>query len=71
MIFGKYNLGNFLINDFQVKLLDDAVSNLKKEITSIDKDLKALYSNYDDFIDEVEKKKFGNTSHGEALIKLN
>ena len=60
-----------LISFFR-KLADDIeYNNLTIKISSIDKDLNALYTNKDDFIDEITKKKYGNTSSGEVLIKIN
>ena len=55
-------MGLDLINEY---------NNLTSKISSIDKDLNALYTNKDDFIDEITKKKYGNTSSGEVLIKIN
>ena len=52
-------------------MLIDEYNNLTLKISSIDKDLNALYTNKDDFIDEITKKKYGNTSSGEVLIKIN
>ncbi|MDB2435313.1 septum formation initiator family protein [Alphaproteobacteria bacterium] len=71
LFYGKYNIGNYLINDFKEELLINEYNNLTSEISSIDKDLNALYTNKDDFIDEIKKKKYGNTSSGEVLIKIN
>jgi cell division protein FtsB len=71
LFYGKYNIGNYLINDFKEKLLIDEYNNLTSKISSIDKDLNALYTNKDDFIDEITKKKYGNTSSDEVLIKIN
>ena len=71
LLYGKYNIGNYLINDFKEKLLINEYNNLTIKISSIDKDLNALYTNKDDFIDEITKKKYGNTSSGEVLIKIN
>jgi cell division protein FtsB len=71
LVYGKYNVGNFLVNEFHQELLEKDLINLNKEILSIDKDLFAIYSNYDDFIDEVEKQKYESTSKDEVLIKIN
>jgi cell division protein FtsB len=71
LFYGKYNIGNYLINDFMKKLLTNEYDNLTLKISSIDNDLNALYTNKDDFIDEITKKKYGNTSSGEVLIKIN
>ena len=71
LFYGKYNIGNYLINDFKEKLLINEYNNLTSKISSIDKDLNALNTNKDDFIDEITKKKYGNTSSDEVLIKIN
>ena len=71
LFYGKYNIGNYLINDFKEELLINEYNNLTSKISSIDKDLNALYTNKDDFVDEITKKKYGNTSPGEVLIKIN
>ena len=57
LFYGKYNIGNYLINDFKEELLINEYNNLTSKISSIDKDLNALYTNKDDFIDEITKKK--------------
>ena len=56
LFYGKYNIGNYLINDFKEELLINEYNNLTSKISSIDKDLNALYTNKDDFIDEIRKK---------------
>ena len=71
LIYGKYNLGNYLINDFKKIILNDNLDDLNLKISSIDKDLYSLYTNKDDFIDEIAKRKYEYTSPGELLIKIN
>jgi cell division protein FtsB len=71
LIYGKYNVGNYLINDFKKIILNDNLDDLNLKISSIDKDLFSLYTNKDDFIDEIAKKKYEYTSSGELLIKIN
>ena len=71
LIYGKYNVGNYLINDFKKIILNDNLNDLNSKISSIDKDLFSLYTNKDDFIDEIAKKKYEHTSLGELLIKIN
>ena len=71
LIYGKYNVGNYLINDFKKITLNDNLNDLNLKISSIDKDLYSLYTNKDDFIDEIAKKKYEYTSLGELLIKIN
>ena len=71
LIYGKYNVGNYLINDFKKIILNDDLDDLNLKISSIDKDLYSLYTNKDDFIDEIAKRKYEYTSPGELLIKIN
>ena len=71
LIYGKYNVGNYLINDFKKIILNDNLDDLNLKISSIDKDLCSLYTNKDDFIDEIAKRKYEYTSPGELLIKIN
>ena len=71
LIYGKYNVGNYLINDFKKITLNDNLNDLNLKISSIDKDLYSLYTNKDDFIDEIAKRKYEYTSPGELLIKIN
>ena len=71
LIYGKYNVGNYLINDFKKIIINDNLDDLNLKISSIDKDLYSLYTNKDDFIDEIAKRKYEYTSPGELLIKIN
>ena len=71
LIYGKYNVGYYLINDFKKIILNDNLDDLNLKISSIDKDLYSLYTNKDDFIDEIAKRKYEYTSPGELLIKIN
>ena len=48
----KYNIQNYLINKFELKLFQDFHYNLKQKSTAVDMDLKALYYEGEDFIDE-------------------
>ena len=67
---GKYNLQNYLINKFELKLFQDFHYNLKQKSLAVDMDLKALYYEKDDFLDELSKQ-FSKPENGETLLKLN
>jgi|TARA_B110000114_G_C15087941_1_gene397067 cell division protein FtsB len=72
LFYGRYNIGNYLVNDFQESLYQDQINVLIKKKSSLDKDLYALYSGREDFLDEIMKKKYPHkTSPGEVLIKIN
>ena len=66
---GKYNLQNYLINKFELKLFQDFHYNLKQKSLAVDMDLKALYYEKDDFLDELSKQ-FSEPEKGETLLKL-
>ena len=66
---GKYNLQNYLINKFELKLFQDFHYNLKQKSLAVDMDLKALYYEKDDFLDELSKQ-FSKPENGETLLKL-
>ena len=66
---GKYNLQNYLINKFELKLFQDFHYNLKQKSLAVDMDLKALYYEKDDFLDELSKQ-FSEPENGEAVLKL-
>ena len=66
---GKYNLQNYLINKFELKLFQDFHYNLKQKSLAVDMDLKALYYKKDDFLDEFSKQS-SEPENGETLLKL-
>ena len=66
---GKYNIQNYLINKFELKLFQDFHYNLKQKSLAVDMDLKALYYEKDDFLDELSKQ-FSEPENGETLLKL-
>ena len=66
---GKYNLQNYLINKFELKLFQDFHYNLKQKSIAVDMDLKALYYEGEDFIDELSKQN-SLPLPGETVLKL-
>ena len=66
---GKYNLQNYLINKFELKLFQDFHYNLKQKSLAVDMDWEALYYETDDFLDELSKQ-FSEPESGEILLKL-
>ena len=66
---GKYNLQNYLINKFELKLFQDFHYNLKQKSLAVDMDLKALYYEKDDFLDELSKQ-YSSPQSGETVLKL-
>ena len=66
---GRYNIQNYLINKFELKLFQDFHYSLKQKSLAVEMDLKALYYEKDDFLDELSKQSFG-PENGETIIKL-
>ena len=66
---GRYNIQNYLINKFELKLFQDFHYNLKQKSTAVDMDLKALYYEGEDFIDELSKQN-SLPQVGETILKL-
>ena len=66
---GRYNIQNYLINKFELKLFQDFHYNLKQKSTAVDMDLKALYYEGEDFIDELSKQN-SVPLPGETVLKL-
>ena len=66
---GRYNIQNYLINKFELKLFQDFHYNLKQKTLAIDMDLNALRNESDDFLDELSKQ-FSEPENGETLFKL-
>ena len=66
---GKYNIQNYLINKFELKLFQDFHYNLKQKSLAIDMDLKALYYEGEDFIDEISKQ-YSDPKDSEIILKL-
>ena len=66
---GRYNIQNYLINKFELKLFQDFHYNLKQKTLAIDMDLNALRNESDDFLDELSKQ-FSGPENGEILFKL-
>ena len=66
---GRYNIQNYLINKFELKLFQDFQYSLKQKTLAIDMDLNALRNESDDFLDELSKQ-FSEPENGETLLKL-
>ena len=69
-IYGKFNIGNYLINQFEHKMYLKLQEKLKKNMIDLNVDLHSFYSNKDDYIDEISKQKNSNPSDSEVIIKL-
>jgi len=66
---GRYNIQNYLINKFELKLFQDFHYNLKQKTIAVDMDLRALRNESEDFLDEISKQ-FSEPENGEILLKL-
>ena len=69
-IYGKLNIGNYLIHQFEQKMYIKLQETLKKNMIDLNVDLHSFYSNKDDYIDEISKQKNTNPTDSEVIIKL-
>ena len=69
-VYGKFNIGNYLIYQFEEKMYKKLQSNLDQKMLDINIDLHSFYSNKEDYIDEISKQKNPTPQDGEVIIKL-
>ena len=69
-IYGKFNIGNYLIYQFEEKMYKKLQSNLDQKMLDINIDLHSFYSNKEDYIDEITKQNNPNIQDGETILKL-
>ena len=69
-VYGKFNIGNYLIYQFEEKMYKKLQSNLDQKMLDINIDLHSFYSNKDDYIDEITKQNNPNIQDGETILKL-
>ena len=69
-IYGKFNIGNYLIYQFEEKMYKKLQSNLDQKMLDINIDLHSFYSNKEDYIDEITKQNNPNIKDGETILKL-
>ena len=69
-IYGKFNIGNYLIYKFEHKMYLKLQEKLKKNMIDLNVDLHSFYSNKEDYIDEITNQNNHNIQEGETIIKL-
>ena len=69
-VYGKFNIGNYLIYQFEEKSYKKLQSNLDQKMLDINIDLHSFYSNKEDYIDEITKQNNPNIQDGETILKL-
>ena len=69
-VYGKYNIVNYLIYQFEEKMYKKLQSNLDQKMLDINIDLHSFYSNKEDYIDEITKQNNPNIQDGETILKL-
>jgi len=69
-IYGKFNIGNFLIYQYEERMYKKYQSNLDQKMLDINIDLNSFYHNKEDYIDELANQKNINIEEGETIIKL-
>ena len=69
-VYGKFNIGNYLVYQFEEKMYKKLQSNLDQKMLDINIDLHSFYSNKEDYIDEIMKQNNPNIQDGETILKL-
>ena len=69
-IYGKFNIGNYLIYKYEFRLYTKLQEELDINMVDLNIDLHSFYSNKDDYIDEISKQKNTNPTDSEVIIKL-
>ena len=69
-MYGRFNIGNYLIYKFEEKMYIKLQSNLDQKMNDIDVDLNSSYNKKNDYIDEITKQNNQNIEDGETIIKL-
>ena len=69
-VYGKFNIGNYLIYQFEEKMYKKLQSNLDQKMLDINIDLHSFYSNKEDYIDEITRQNNPNIQDGETILKL-
>ena len=69
-VYGKFNIGNYLIYQFEEKMYKKLQSNLDQKMLDINIDLHSFYSNKEDYIDEITKQNNPNIQDGETILKI-
>ena len=69
-VYGKFNIGNYLIYQFEEKMYKKLQSNLDQKMLDINIDLQSFYSNNEDYIDEITIQNNPNIQDGETILKF-
>ena len=69
-VYGKFNIGNYLIYQFEEKLYKKLQSNLDQKMLDINIDLHSFYTNKEDYIDEITMQNNPNIQDNETILKL-
>ena len=69
-VYGRFNIGNYLIYQFEEKMYKNLQSKLDQKMNDIDVDLNSYYNNKEDYIDEITKQNNPNMQDDETIIKL-
>ena len=69
-VYGKFNVGNYLIYQFEEKMYKKFQSNLDQKMLDINIDLHSFYTNKEDYIDEITMQNNPNIQDNETILKL-
>ena len=69
-VYGKFNIGNYLIYQFEEKMYKKLQSKLDQKMLDINIDLHSFYTNKEDYIDEITMQNNPNIQDNETILKL-
>ena len=70
MIYGNFNIQNYLVYKFEEKIWKQKQETLDKNIADVAMDLNALRLGQDDYLEELEIQKNPLPNEGETVLKL-
>ena len=70
MIYGNFNIQNYLVYKFEEKIYKQKQDILDKNIRDLAMDLDALYNQKEDYLEELQIQKNPLPNEGETVLKL-
>jgi hypothetical protein len=70
LIYGNFNIQNYLVYKFEEKIYKQKQDILDKNISDLAMDLDALYNQKEDYLEELQIQKNPLPNEGETVLKL-
>lgn len=70
MIYGNFNIQNYLVYKFEEKIYKQKQDIPDKNISDLAMDLDALYNQKEDYLEELQIQKNPLPNEGETVLKL-